>query len=392
MTLPLGNSLVSPLGPFGFAGATGPPAAMPSLQALQTRHLQGLFRSNSAAARMMAMHKLTGGTEPIDFGPMSAITGPSSSAAFAAAIPTAGRARLARNNTVAGEERVAARQQLLRRLNERIEKTDVDVTSGSDDTGIAGIGAAVKNRRRRSRRKSGSQGVVDDRDLAAAIGLSPAATPTPNANIVDLSSPNEPAFPSSARISPFTLPAPSRTPSVPQEKQDLLSRRTPEPDRATESTQFKFDTPLNRRGVVVEEEDDVPMRLTPPRSTRLPGLPTPPSLPHTPVAGRPLRAPHASDAPSLSSDSGGASLWNGSGSGLHVPVILSDSAQRSPYRQDVFPKSPFGTPIKERAREEEDDRVLYPDVDGVRPRVPRGDFPDRDVSWVADPGKFLSFF
>ena len=166
---------------------------MPTLQALQTRHLQGLFRSNSAAARMMAMHKLTGGSEPFGLSSSASADGHGSTT------PSPQRAKLTRNNTVAGEERVAARQQLLRRLNERIQdggRADLDPLGASASSGQEDTPTAPKSRRRRSRRKS--QGaLVDDREAAntpAALALRELYPPL------------------------IALP-PSRAPSIPLERQ-----------------------------------------------------------------------------------------------------------------------------------------------------------------------------
>ncbi|KAH8119643.1 hypothetical protein DFH11DRAFT_1566213 [Phellopilus nigrolimitatus] len=366
MQLQMAQPIVSPMSPFAYGAPQPSASAMPSLQALQSRHLQGLFRSNSAAARMMAMHKLTGGAEPLDFSPASPVSQQS---------PTPGRSRLTRNNTVAGEERVAARQQLLRRLNERIqEKSDVEATSGNEDASFS----TSKSRRRRSRRKSGSSAVVDDRELfAAAIASTPSVTPAP----LLLNELHPPLI---------ALP-PSRTPSVPLERQGTPNRspshtpdprtRTPTPlaTAAPASNHYQYDSPIAHRGLVVEEEDDDPVPTPPRASLRMPGvgvgagaIPRPPT---------PVRASQATDVPSLSSSSNEP----GAAGQHHVPVLLSDpsSMQRSPFRQEVLPKGPFGSPIKERPRDEvlDEERVLF----GAVPEVS-----DREISWVADPVPLIS--
>ncbi|KAL5484779.1 hypothetical protein ACEPAI_7421 [Sanghuangporus weigelae] len=332
--------IISPLPPFGYPTPTAGAgvAAMPSLQALQTRHLQGLFRSNSAAARMMAMSKLTG--EPLDFGsgPLSA-----SPALGQRTSPSPGSARrgLTRNNTVAGEERVAARQQLLRRLNERIhDRGDLDfaLNSGLEDTSSTGT-LTPKGRRRRSRRKSNS-GVVDDRD-----GL------------------NTPAL--KELYPPLIALPPSRTPSVPLERQvtpdpqskSALRTRTPTP-----LLLHRYDSPMAHRGPVVEDEDDDPIP-TPPRPNR-------PAV----QAGLP--------GTSVSASASTSSLSHEAGS--RAPLVLSDASRSSPLRQDTLPKSPFERP-REEPPDEEQERVLYGD-DVARNRAKAAnDLLDREISWVADP-------
>lgn len=476
-----GAPSLSPFGPTAqsmplSAGlASGPGLQMPSLQALQSRHLQGLFRSNSETARRMAMHKLTGGAEPLeDFSGngSAAIHGPGPAMPFgmgmgfltpAALAGRAGTRGLSRNNTVAGGERIAARQQLLRRLNERIEKTDGDATSGAEESSTG-----TRRSRRRSRRKSAT--VVDDRELIASTSTAattPSTTPAPSAlnMLLDMGS-TPSAVPNPLAM--ILLNAAARSPSVPLEAQqqqqevstssrmpeflrrtpttpDPLAhlRRTPDPLSQLRSTpdlrsvtpgprsttpaptfeqyvqdisqtpphsqtqdHYQYDSPLGHRGLVVEEEDEgVPMRLTPPRGgVRAHALP---AVRASPLSG--MRMPHGSDAPSLgsastSSDSGGG----GSGAGRHnVPVILSDSDERSPFRQDVFPKSPFGTPIKEHAnphphsqgRGQDEDEVLYGygdadatvDTAATRARIGFGGS-DREISWIADPGMFFYLF
>ncbi|KLO19415.1 hypothetical protein SCHPADRAFT_885330 [Schizopora paradoxa] len=403
----LGQPMLSPLSPFGFGGspvAGVTPTGLPSLQALQTRHLQGLFRSNSAAARLMAMRKLTGETgAPENAGvaqtDMNQVLG------------GPGGSMLARNNTVAGEERVAARQQLLKRLGGRRGGADGEITSGEE--GAPSTSAPSKSRRRRSRRKSTTSVLVDDREglsaSASSIAISPSFTPAPEELLINVNFDQSPSS---------TLPQilPIRTPSIPLEMQrkrlatpdrnvqtpDLLTftpqlrtftpdlrsqtplRRTPEPEppRVQEEPHYPFDASLTRRGVVVEEEDEMPMHLTPPRSARSTANALPPSASQTPVQQHlsflPPSAPfarhhHTSDAPSMmstSTDSGGAN-------GLNVPLFMPDPEQRSPFRQDIFPKSPFGTPIREnmRTRDDDEEHVLYPDSSGSH-------FADREASWI----------
>ncbi|EJD03442.1 uncharacterized protein FOMMEDRAFT_168382 [Fomitiporia mediterranea MF3/22] len=336
--------LLSPLSPFGYAAALpaggAGMAGMPSLQALQTRHLQGLFRSNSAAARLNALKKLTGEVDT-ESGPASASPAPGPSPS-----PSPGPVKrgLTRNNTVAGEERVAARQQLLRRLNEGIrERGDIDLTSTSGTEDASSGTQTPKSRRRRSRRKSGSA-VVDDRDGTNA------------ASVLALK-----------EVWPPLIPPPaSRTPSVPPERQQVTpSPGPPSAPRSQTSTPLfqirQYDSPMADRGPVVEEEDDDP-------------LPTPPRVSRQPIPGA-----SATTTASVSSSSGDA----GSAPGDRVPVVLSDPSQRSPFRQDVFPKSPFERPREE--PDEEQERVLY-GGDTTRARNKAADdLLEREISWVAEP-------
>lgn len=157
------------------------------------------------------------------------------------------------------------------------------------------------------------------------------------------------------------------------------------------------------RGLVIEDEDpdDFPAQPTPPpRNARgtISGLPTPSTQTPTQhsAAAPPMRAPHGSDAPSDLSLATDSSDSNG---GHHVPVIFSDAENRNPFRPDLFPKSPFGTPIKERPLpQQEKEHVLYRNPPGSaraeRSRFPRGvsEFSsttvgDRESSWAGEPSE-----
>ncbi|KAI5115974.1 hypothetical protein M0805_002624 [Coniferiporia weirii] len=361
---------VSPMSPFAVGAFTTPPPSaplMPSLQTLQSRHLQGLFRSNSAAARMMAMHKLTGGAEPLDFGSTSPSPGPPST-------PTPGRVGLARNNTFGGEERVAARQQLLRRLNERIQdKSDIETTSGPED-GFSPA-STPKRSRRRSRRKSGSSAVVDDREFlgatAAATAPSTPSATTPALTFHELYPPlialplsRSPSVPLERQHTPAPAPAPAPEPSPSPRSTPDPRTQTPKPPIAAAPlaaspapNHYLYDSPIAHRGLVVEDEDDDPPAPTPPRAT--PRIPLP--------------FPLSSLASSASSAPPGPSSASG---------LLSDLAQRNP-----FTRSPFGSPLRERVRdgeeEPDEERVLY-GADAARVRGAVG-ASDREISWVAEP-------
>jgi hypothetical protein len=294
-----------------YPGTTPSTPLLPSLEALQ----KGLFRSNSASSgvqRMMAMAKLTG--EIFDPSTLSP--------------PPAGK--LVRNNTVAGGERgerMAARALLFHRLAERIN-TEGDQTSGGEETSVR-IPTPTKRRRRRRGSSSRAPTVVDDRD-------EPSTTP------------NTPLVPSSPSLPLNNVPNPP----------------PPRPPMPTEES-FANETPLDRRGPLIEDEDDVP-----PRSSPLSR-----GLPHTPNRSPPrssARMPHVSEAPSnFSSDSI---------PGVGVPVFLS---QKNALKGDIFPTSPFATPLREKAYlEDDEEQAAYKET---RRDLVRDPF-DRELSWVAEPG------
>ncbi|OBZ67110.1 hypothetical protein A0H81_12905 [Grifola frondosa] len=338
------RSAVNPVSPLFYPGTT-PSTPLPSLDEIQKGVGSGLFRSNSAgAARAMAMQKLTGGTEPLDFMFISPSPTP----------PLPG-VRLVRNNTVAGGERMAARRLMLHRLNNRIKEADGDQTSGGEEAPPPTL--PPKRRRRRSKRSSSrASTLVDDRD-----DREPTST-SPNTPIVP-PSPLPPLF--------HNAPEPPRPPS-PTDR-SALDEASPRV-KPNGNVPYDYEAPLGHRGVVVEDEDDVPERLSPPRLS-------PPNLPATLARGHRLpsgiRIPHTSDVPS------NASTDSARGSAVGVPIFLS---QDPAYRQDVFPASPFATPLKERAYPEEDEQVLYQELRS-RTRVAATNAFEResDISWVADP-------
>ena len=131
--------------------------------------------------------------------------------------------------------------------------------------------------------------------------------------------------------------------------------------------------------MVVEDEDDVPLPNQSPQLRHNLGLPQTLSLASAHL--KTLRIPHSSDAPST------ASTDSNRTNGFQVPLILSGPGQISPYRQDTFPKSPFGTPIKEKLKEEDEERVLYPD-NHLSARPTWTDNSEREISWNAEPGEF----
>lgn len=123
---------------------------------------------------------------------------------------------------------------------------------------------------------------------------------------------------------------------------------------------------FTHRGVVVEEDKDMPMSLTPPPScsTRsstyvlpLPATQTPVQqhlcflLPSNPFPHH----HHMLDAPCimLSTDSEG-------GYGLNFPVKMPDTEQCFPPHQDIFPESPFDMPFQENMSTSDDDEEHGP--------------------------------
>ncbi|OSC99335.1 hypothetical protein PYCCODRAFT_1373281 [Trametes coccinea BRFM310] len=339
------RSPLSPVAPLLYPGTT-PPTPLPSLDEIQKSVGAGLFRSNSAgAARAMAMSKLTG--EPVDL-------------SFASQLPTPaqGGAKLMRNNTVAGGERMAARRAMLNRLGPRINAADGDQTSGGEETPLPAYTAAKKKRRRSRTRRSSSRAstVVDDREDREVLSTSARNTPLP---------PQSPA-PHLFRATPEPPRPPSSASRLQSSDPERPSPRLPPNGDAP----YNFETPLGHRGPVIEDEDDLPDRIPP----RPPNLPTTPARNHRLVG---LRLPHTSDAPSnASSDSAPTSA-------VAVPMFLS---QNPSFRQDLFPASPFQTPLKEHVYPDDDgEQVLYNDTRS-RSRLANATTFERgsEISWVAE--------
>ncbi|KAI0743334.1 hypothetical protein C8Q80DRAFT_1180359 [Daedaleopsis nitida] len=300
------RSPITPVAPLFYPGTT-PSTPLPTLDDIQKGVGAGLFRSNSAgAARAIAMSKLTG--EPID---LMSISSPSPGA------------KLMRNNTVAGGERMIARRKLLNMLGPRINnQTDGEQTSGGEEAPPPPITAAKKRRRRSRRSSSRASTVVDDRE-----DREPPST-----------SPNTPLVP----------PSPLPPGNVP----------------------YNFETPLGHRGVVIEDEDDFPEGTSP---IRPPNLPTTPARNHRAIGGP--RLPHTSDAPS------NASTDSAPPGAVTVPLFISSNPS---FRHEMFPASPFQTPIREPVFPDEEE-VPYQDHRS-RSRLATAPAFERDseISWIAD--------
>lgn len=329
-----------------------PQGAVPTLQDLQQRLAlgSGLFRSQSAS-RAATMLKLTGGASNFD---------------VPQAVPSP-KIVVSRSNTVTGgEQRAAAARHMLGRLQHRVgAQTDELTTSGGEDAIVHT--PPPKRRKRRSRKGSvvssaaGASAVVDDRD--------PPST-SPNTPVVSLS-------PLPAQLHPESPHLPLASPSLglppplpPPPPPPLVAPPSPRPEEESHDTdveaahpspvkQWTFELGPRRTRDVVVEDDEVDEPIIGP------SLPPPPSLsrPHTPLHDNPAdfsdsnldtrdRAPHTSDAPSVTTTIS---------SGHLVPVILSGDPRASPYKQDVFPTSPFSTPLKERPRDEDEEEIVYPE-------------------------------
>ena len=339
------RSPIVPVNPLFYPGTT-PSTPLPSLDDIQRGVGAGLFRSNSAGAqRAMALTKLTGGTEPID---PTFLYSQSSTPS-----------RLQRNNTVAGGERNVARNNLFFQLRNRINnQAEGDLTSGGEEVPPAPT-VTAKKRRRRSHRRSSSRAstVVDDRD-----DREPSST-TPNTPIVPPS-----PLPPFLRDTPEPPRPPSSASRAPNGDVGRASPRMP----PNGSAPYNYETPLGHRGVVIEDEDDVPVRASPLNLH----LPTTPARNHRALTG--ARLPHTSDAPSnASTDSAPAGA-------VAVPMFMSNNPS---FRQDMFPASPFQTPLKEPVFPDEDEVPFQDQRSRSRLAGPASAFErDSEISWVAELG------
>jgi serine/arginine repetitive matrix protein 2 len=328
---------------FGAAAAspTSPSTPMPgfpSLEDIQRGAMaRGLQRSNSAAARLMALNKLQGGVPELP-----------SRSNTPAPLGTLG---LGRNNTVSGAEpRAAARQILLRRLGERIDKADgntsgeerattpkLPTSSGEEDIARP---TTPRRRKRRSRRASnaGPGEVVDDRELAGEAALAP---PTP----------------SLSELGTTFTPTASDVGNSQLQRSNTLAKLLGQ-SRSEAASTPRVTTPRNRRSIVVElDEDDTPIEPEPSSLMSNDGLPVP-----MPAFAAAERVPYSSN------DSFG------------VPMFYEEKTM---YTDDAFPSSPFATPLRERPPMD-DEQVLF---SSAVPR-PWQTTAERDVSWVDDPREY----
>ena len=163
--------------------------------------------------------------------------------------------------------------------------------------------------------------------------------------------------------SPLTLPA-----NMNQLAEALIHRPPLVPRSHTPvniENGVEYQTPLHNCGVVIEDEDDPPEQSPP----------LPIGLPQTPQRSHLGRLPHVSDAPSnFSTDSA---------PGIGVPFFLSQ--QKNLLRPDVFPTSPFATPLREKAYLEDEDDTF------AKVRCIPLPTNEQEPSWVAEPSESSSF-
>jgi serine/arginine repetitive matrix protein 2 len=336
-----------------YPGTSPPTPMLPTLQDIQREALQrGLFRSNSAAARLM----------------LQQLAGPEAYDPLIASPPVTPPGKIFRNNTVGGSggERVAARKMMIRQLNKRVREAEAEQTSGGEDPQPA----PHTRRKRRQRRSSTNRStVVDDREPPSAA--SPTTSVFPTASL-----PRSTPEPTREESDTLAVPSPTpnpRSPSVERSREDALAKLTGEsPSTAT----YDYKTPLERRGVVVEEDDDAADhdsgQASPiPRSTFNGHSDTPPRV----ASPHPSHAPGAPSSTSLES------------ADTSVPAYLSDSTQE---QQEVFPTSPFATPLREKQGPDEEEEDSRTENEPAR-RSPWSDAYDREISWTAEPGEFLWF-
>ncbi|KAJ7703117.1 hypothetical protein B0H17DRAFT_975117 [Mycena rosella] len=327
-----------------YPGTRPPTPNLPSLEDLQ----RGLFRSNSvgstSAGRMMAMHKLTGGTETYD--PSPSPTPP----------PLPGK--LGRNNTVSGGERTAARQFMLSRLGGRIAKEpEGEPVSGGEE--YTAPSPTPKRKRRRSRRGSaGANTGVSDSEFLSTSPNTPVVPPTPLPATFEV-------LPDlrAQTMSPSRATSP-RSPSADEEEEPITV--VPSVSARGSPAEQERPEPTRRRSVVVEDEDEERVPLQP----RQPGPPvTPPQLNYD----------YGINPSNIFSD-----IFTDVA--RSSPPAVSVHSSRRPTPEYPLRSSPFTIPLQEKQsrEEEEEEEVLYPADDSYHSRNPYDDF-ERQISWVASP-------
>jgi serine/arginine repetitive matrix protein 2 len=356
--------LASPEPGMIYPGTSPPTPMLPTLQDIQREALQrGLFRSNSAAARLMALQQLAG---PGAYDP---------SLASPPVTPPPLPGKMFRNNTVGGGggERIAARKVMLRQLNKRLKEAEAEHTSGGEDPQPVIRSCHSCHKRPQKRDSVSRPTVVDDRDDREPSAASPttpvlqstALPPTPETTHDECDT---------HTALPARSPTPNaRSPSVERSREDALAKLTGEPPPAAA---YGYGTALERRGPVVEEEDDAPDhdhdQASPiPRSTYNGRSDTPPQIPSP-------RSPHP---PGTFSGTSAESADGG------VPAYTPTTAHE---QQHEFPTSPFATPLRERQGPDEEEEDSHTEDESAR-RSPWNDAYDREISWVAELGKFLEY-
>ncbi|KAJ7096242.1 hypothetical protein C8R44DRAFT_683737 [Mycena epipterygia] len=324
-----------------YPGTRPPTPNLPSLEELQ----RGLFRSNSVGStstgRILAMHKLTGGTETYD--PSPSPTPP----------PLPGK--LGRNNTVSGGERNAARQFMLSRLGGRIAKEpEGEPTSGGEE--YTAPSPTPKRKRRRSRRGSaGANTGVSDSEFLSTSPNTPIVPPTPLPATFEVLPDLYPQA-----ISPSRAASP-RSPSADRDEQPIAL--VPSGSARDSPAEQERPEPTRRRSVVVEDEDEerIPLQPMPPA--------TPPQLAYDYGSHPPPMFPDLFTENSRSS-----------------PPVTAVHSSRRPTPEYPSRNSPFTIPLQEKQsrEEEEEEEVLYP-ADSYHSRNTYDDDFERQISWVASP-------
>ncbi|KAF8259101.1 hypothetical protein EI94DRAFT_1813952 [Lactarius quietus] len=325
---------------------TSPPTPMiPTLQDIQ----RGLFRSNSAAARLIVLQQLAG-PDTYD----SSLVSPS---ATPPPLP-----KLGRWNTVGGSggERVTAREIMMHHIGKRLKEAEAEQTSGGEDPQPA---LPVRRKRYSKRASANRPTVVDDREPSSAASPTSPVFSTPVL---------PPPTPETARdeddLRTLSLQSPTlnaRNPSIERSREDTLAKLTGE---SLLATTYDYETALERRGVVVEEDDD-----DAPNHNR--GQASP--IPRLAYNGR-------SDTPQPQ-----VAPYPASSSPSNASVELADStiseyfSESTQEQHDTFPTSPFSTPLRERQGPDEEDEDSRAEDDTAR-RPPRSDVYDREISWIAE--------
>ena len=337
----------SPKPSMSYPGTSPPTPLLPTLQGIQRR----LFCSNSAAAHLMVLQQVAG-SEAYD---------PSLASPPVTLPPLPGK--IFRNNTVGGSggEHIQACRVIMRQLSRRLNEAEAEQTSGGEDPQPT----TVARRKRRKRTSTNRSTVVDDREPPSAASPT---TPVLSTAALPRSTPEPTRDESDTQVARSPTPN-ARSPSVERSREDALAKLTGE---APSSTAYDYETPLERRGVVVEEEDDAADHDHSPASP----------IPRSTYNGRSDASPRV-DSPRPTPSPSAPLSTSADSADADVPAYLSDSVQEQP---EVFPTSPFATPLRERQGPDEDEEDSHTENEAAR-RSPWNDAYDREISWVAELGE-----
>ncbi|KAI9512440.1 hypothetical protein F5148DRAFT_903024 [Russula earlei] len=256
--------------------------------------------------------------------------------------------KLFRNNTAGGSggERIAARKVMMRQLGRRLKEAEAEQTSGGEDSQPATT--ARRKQRAIQRLPSTRSTVVESRTLPSHYWVPQVTqdgqqiyyvnTQTGQHYIRDL------PIDAEGDLSEVDFHASSSTVVDGRESPSAASPTTPLSPSAAADHGHGQASPIPRS--TYNGRSDRPPRIASPRPPHAPGV-----------------------LLSTSSESADAS----------APAYLSVSSQE---QQEVFPTSPFATPLREKqgSDEEEDART---DHETAR-RSPWNDAYDREISWVAE--------